>query len=1765
MSPAKKKSGQSTKAAKKTSPKQTATKPKAVKKATKIKAAPATAATKSKPVKKATKKKPAAKRSPAQIRTDAQLAAGGMVHVNSKVDANATEKVVARRYTGAALGDQVVVRLSADRLGPAEDLAMEYLGLQPDGESKPIALRSRQAMGFASWALLTHPESAKDALALVKRIKAAARKAKSKPGHAMDSFVEMAGELNRSVRHFLPPFWEEAARIYKDLGNTTYAGRAIGKALEAERVHALDVDPHRRRDAVLEFTLSGCLSGKALSEYTRDLANQFAPEEAFETLMDLMVRRTMGGMPPMATAAKDLAKFAKSAGKDADEEVDSFLENVISSPAMSRASMQFWKSVKKNVARLVAADDAFGVWLLAHTDPQASYQGDSPVWEWLNLLDEWKVLPLLGKPASELPADVEIPGGRAGWIGRLASVETSPQPRLFDLISLTADVIRDEAEPIPLIGRGYYGGVLDADALELMLELKLPIGQVLDHRPISFEGWLRAEVDHERRNSQLKHLIADERFGPKVYSAFPELVTFTGSVRERRSYGRTLADQRSFEQAAANHEAVRELWWRFLDNHLQKLEQGGLYDAEVSLNTLVRCAGATTGQQFPELEKRLKKIDMVAVLQRTLAAGVLDEFGWPALDAFGDEQALPKNSRRQVVVDTSFPFVTLLVNGKVESIGPSGQQTLGELQLGKDQYVQLIIPVGNDAVIGLQDNSAGYEHQIAWLSEGGKGKKTDQYFYGFDIEKLLPHDGGVFYGSRVLMPGDQSLPSSEHWFSDGERFWTLKNRYHVWNEFDTSNDAASKPTASLQEIDPVTGKPLRDSIPPWFEDQSSHGGMVNWQMSHWMPAPPGITQSPLGVADGMLGFCVVQRRDQRYESRGMDGREIVLNSPPMQDGGMTFATAIIDKPATDSLWYVSNREELIDADSGMKIANLSGNVTRYCEGQPMKLPTLFYHFYQVRCVGSSAKLRKISLKQAKQLFEAGAIEHEALKTKADPTNPDPNREAGAVAVQKFLSKAPPRLVKGIARISRIAAVEKVSLDKLISKVDGTADEAKRVKKSANTQTAAEWLNDPAVKNGLTELQIPLDSIQVPTSSYGAHRNTLSPEQLIAATKFFTGGEVERQPRGNGVYFGLIDDAASAAWKAFWDNAHRGADDGVPPKQRIAGPYQNALQFVSDCGILDLPGKMVVHVAEAPDEAVAKRLAKAGKGVNDDRAVAYVEGKTRHLAYKVDSYLANKVVVLSYSESGEPKPPKSYAIIDSAPLRKRWSGKSIRHFLEAVAKVDTLPLVSTEKLADAAQKLGVSPIEVALGWMANFRTVHYGQEKLTKELRAHYGWKVNEIKTAVTAADADPVPLSVLANGCRRDCVGALGKNIDRCFDFMVEAWKETQKASVQLPTKVIGQLQSLRGGYFRFDMKLFSELLADPSNSPVLMTRDLEFGYSKQRHREVLEGSLHPPLTFSLSEVLPILPAAIRFLNYSLPHGDPARTKIPGLIDAVRDYLLNPKTTLPMGCSRTEPYSADQETDVEGTIETFSTMIAKCQPAADGFQTFDSGLVVGAVMPPAVDLWFRPAQLQNESDAGALHVAAALTFDWETDGTQQLHFAEFTRLMRSEEMTCIADHNRQTTLTVGAWEQDPRVSSPETVKIAAKKCKLSEDAATLYLQLLALPDCTAANIKSWNDWTTARFKKAAEQLVDGQHLVSAKRSRAGRDVFLPGGWESLKLPNLPIETWKLPLFGYTNSDRLRGGYASLIVCPRTLPDQYAKAWQRIEEGDTPKYEEEMPG
>ncbi len=169
--------------------------------------------------------------------------------------------------------------------------------------------------------------------------------------------------------------------------------------------------------------------------------------------------------------------------------------------------------------------------------------------------------------------------------------------------------------------------------------------------------------------------------------------------------------------------------------------------------------------------------------------------------------------------------------------------------------------------------------------------------------------------------------------------------------------------------------------------------------------------------------------------------------------------------------------------------------------------------------------------------------------------------------------------------------------------------------------------------------------------------------------------------------------------------------------------------------------------------------------------------------------------------------------------------------------------------------------------------------------------------------------------------------------------------------------------------------------------------------------------------------------------------------------------------------------------------------------------------------------------------------------------------MRSDEMTGLIECNRNPTVAEGLWEQFPLHSVPALVAECSKKLQVDEMAAALYLQILALPDPTSANIKLWNGWNAKQIQAFSEPLLEKELVVEAKRERAGRELFLPGGWETLKAPNLPIETWKLSLFGYENTEPLRGGMAEFIVFEGPIASLFEEAWNRWKAGDVPAYTE----
>jgi hypothetical protein len=197
-------------------------------------------------------------------------------------------------------------------------------------------------------------------------------------------------------------------------------------------------------------------------------------------------------------------------------------------------------------------------------------------------------------------------------------------------------------------------------------------------------------------------------------------------------------------------------------------------------------------------------------------------------------------------------------------------------------------------------------------------------------------------------------------------------------------------------------------------------------------------------------------------------------------------------------------------------------------------------------------------------------------------------------------------------------------------------------------------------------------------------------------------------------------------------------------------------------------------------------------------------------------------------------------------------------------------------------------------------------------------------------------------------------------------------------------------------------------------------------------------------------------------------------------------------------------------------------------------------------VYIRPARIGPAADAGLL----ALLDDSAQRTYRRIGF------LRGEEAGELAERVLGTPVTAGGWEANPAASAPALVAEVAAARSLGAEAAALYLQLLAGPDPTVRRIREWNGWDGPAFERAAGELVDRGLAIRARRPRAGRDLFLPGPWEELKAPDLPVESWRLRLYG--------GRPLGRLLALRPLHRLFEEAWRLVAAGQGPGFEEVRP-
>ena len=307
------------------------------------------------------------------------------------------------------------------------------------------------------------------------------------------------------------------------------------------------------------------------------------------------------------------------------------------------------------------------------------------------------------------------------------------------------------------------------------------------------------------------------------------------------------------------------------------------------------------------------------------------------------------------------------------------------------------------------------------------------------------------------------------------------------------------------------------------------------------------------------------------------------------------------------------------------------------------------------------------------------------------------------------------------------------------------------------------------------------------------------------------------------------------------------------------------------------------------------------------------------------------------------------------------------------------------------------------------------------------------------------------------------------------------------------------------------------------------------------------------SEFLANIVLYVPFLFTYLPVGNELRKNIPLVIERARARLANPNLILgPMsfysyGENSTKKYveklGGKEFEPVGPTSEHNTREIMAARDCGDILAVASDWRVFIGWRPALIKDWAKLTRMASSCHDVPLAMIAS-------------------KILQSKGFTDFSARVKDTPVPEGSYETNPQLSVPNVVETAAKKLSTSKESAAYYLQLLALANPTDKNIRLWNGWTAGQLKRAVEELLDKKLVLEAKRARAGRKVFLPGGWEAFKKPLPPMESWKLPLY---QIKRRKEGPID-VPLERALPlkpihELFVLAWQRIALGEVPRYEE----
>ncbi|MGV9766757.1 hypothetical protein [Micromonospora tulbaghiae] len=1548
--------------------------------------------------------------------------------------------VAARRYTHPALTGRTVVRLAGATLGEAEDLSMEFLGFSRTAEPTPVGTAPRQSLGFPAWALINDPANGRHALAMVKDMARLARIAASKPGNAREGYQQLAARLGAAAPHFLPTFWEEAGRAFRAADNPRMAGGCFAEARRAEQVHGLPVDEERLREVHLEFAFAGALTAKMLTEYSRAVATRRPAPEAYELVRTLAIRRVAGGLPPYAGMAEDLRRLAKAAGVDVDEQAEAVVRQLLAFPAMTRSSEAVWKAYRQPLLRLAKHDSAVRR-RLAEIFPEPPGWSTDVTDFWLELLDAAGTLDLLRDEAATVSA--------ARWLERLMALrERRSRRRCERLIRVVADLaprLRAEGRPVTLWSD--FAHRADLDVLDVCLAGEVPVVIGSDSGGFNVSAWVH-DVGPGRRD--LRAVAADPRCRMLLARGAADALS---QLHDRQGSG-PLPAQLVTETLGAT--GLREVMAELLVERAARVPEGTVIGLDEALSQLAAVWSPAGVALAPDAFTALAKVDVPAVLARSLRAGLVAELSWPAYEQVAED----KLGRRfgdgwpQLVVHDNRTAHVVDVDADVPTSDHIFRYPPSDSAYARNSHTDTTCRLVNGQLL------------VTWYSTGGRlvgywsadpdelidpGQPTDHALWGRRSLPMPLPDSATTTGSRPWHAGDTRSPAATYPVAgDGVSFWRCEQ--------------PTDPTAverRWREYDPATGEGGRYSLPAFFAVDLPPGATLVADLCELRPAPAHFASSPLGWRDGLVGWRVIRLPDGTQVGEGVDGRRVSWHSSAVRASRNPFHSdalvAGLRLPGSDVVLPVTGRpHHRAELELTVWTADGRDPVDR-CRPSRHLPPLAWWHALAPRDASGSARLRRLDAADAARLM---AIDDRVTKS----------TEINAVA----LALVTEVLTEVTNLVLRTAVAENVvRAVRLRRRLEGVPQ---LLATEPVNETTVDAVADDLLRTAWSGL-LPAERFTYYSGRAQTRREIL--RQISAVADLLAAGTVEDVPQASPTWVDALGGLGALAVRA-----------AAPvTNEQVRSALAQLLSTLAGTVLAD-PAQAVRVLTAMWDEAPPENQRVIQRG-GAQVTVLLPEHSPTWYAGRGKQWRRTAV---QWSPNGRFTPPPG-ATVEAETVAAGWRGADrIRAFCRLLTEQGPAPW-RAECVDDLVQRTGMTRAEAALllaglpgidDWQANF---------LTADQRRILG--VNSTQ-ARTARDA----LKSLSYGHRIALVDAAmpqdpadlwrnGPDVDR----LATAWLALRGARVVIGEQLLADATRILPTNRAADIL---QTIADPAPGSWLTTD----GESQPGDWGRLETTATDGTPFDGNHLYGCT-VALLWLAYQLPWGDAMRDALPRALELLRQRLRNPR--LLIGAGRHE---VDEPPQVG--------------PA----------LVAGHTFRDEVVHHLAPARLSGPQDPAINFISGPV--------------ADTLRLVLSPDIAAVLS----TPQGASGEHRDPRVSAPDLVDSVAAHTGLDRDSAGYYLQLLALPNPTDVNVRTWNAWKPATLKHAQAVLLDSGLVVAGKRERSGRGVFLPGGWLSAKNPTPPMESWKQPLYLFLNG---------LTLVTRATPELFRIAWDRVSAGDKPRY------